>query len=154
MKGWTAIGVFCEDIREEKSGTETLVGVLPDNMGTDFPAVLPKLCVYIRVHVSIDIEYKMISARMTLLDKRDQSMGSFDANFIKQTQAESRKNGASFSGFIFRALAAIFPIAGPGRLVLTAKVDDEEIVCGSLNIASPPAIASSPPAGQSPTAAS
>ena len=31
----SAVAIFCQDIREEKAGTVSIVGILPDNISSD-----------------------------------------------------------------------------------------------------------------------
>ena len=51
--------ILCEDIRDERSGTETLVGVLPDNVAIRGPrGVMPKLAVYLRIQIDDAVDVR------------------------------------------------------------------------------------------------
>jgi hypothetical protein len=47
MIGVRAMGVFCDDIREEVQGMHSLVGIYPDNVNVPVvPRMMPKLGLY------------------------------------------------------------------------------------------------------------
>lgn len=135
MPPWQAVGLFCEDIREEKSGQDTLVGILPDNVNlTKIPGVIPKLCLYVRVHVDLEADITAIVASLRFPDGTEQSLGSFDSDFIKKTQKEAREKGAPFAGFIAKGIGGPLNVSVPGQILAIAKIDNEEVVCAFVNI--------------------
>ena len=139
MPSWQVVGLFCEDIREEKTGVDTLVGILPDNLNvTVMPGLLPKLCVYLRIHIDVNADVRSITAVLRLPPSTDKSLGGFESHFIKETQEDSRKKGAPLAGFIIKAVGGAMNIPAPGRLLAIVKINDEEVVCGSLNIQKAP----------------
>lgn len=55
----SAISFFCEDIRKEFNGGETIIGLMSDNLTVEMPpvapppghqAALPKICIYTRIN--------------------------------------------------------------------------------------------------------
>ena len=146
---WNIVGLFCEDIREEKTG-HTLLGIFPDNMNVaSLPGALPKLGIYIRCHIDPLLEIKSLSAKLRFVDGEETQLASFDEATIKKTQADTREKGTPLAGFIMLAVAMMVQIKAAGRLLVIVNVGDTEILAGSLNIevdpASLAATASPPP---------
>lgn len=134
MRGWSAVGLFCEDIRQEINGIETFVGVLPDNLAIPaVPGMMPKLGIYTRVHITPDFDVKKISVRVDFFNgKRLQDLGSFNEEAINREKASARETGSPLIGFIFRATISPAPVTEFGRILLWVKIDDEEWPCGGL----------------------
>jgi hypothetical protein len=149
--GTRAIAIFCEDIREEKSGQITLVGIFPDNLNLPrVPSLAPKLGVYVRVTFDPQSRLpKQISARLQTPweASRNLQLGNADANLIATAVANSRKNNLPVVGIIMQAMLSPFPIPTAGQIVIYVKVDDEEYPCGVLNLIVPTSTSSnaSPP---------
>jgi hypothetical protein len=137
MKRWDAIGFFCEDVRQEVSGTETIVGVMPDNVAIQGQpgGSLPKLGMYVRIHITTDLEVKTISVTADFFDGANrQVIGIFDEAQIAQEKDKARSSGAHLIGFVFRAILSPFPVSQFGRILLRAKIGEDEAICGGLNI--------------------
>jgi hypothetical protein len=134
------IGLFCEDIREEASGQHTIVGVMPDNFQHpgDFPIAIPKLGIYLRVHIGVEEEPTPLSATLEL-GEFVQQFTDFDADFIRKAQTEAASTGSPFAGLITKAVAAPFPINGLGRLRLVVTRRGQATEVAGLNITSAPA---------------
>jgi hypothetical protein len=132
---WSAVGLFCEDVRDEAHSRHTLLGVLPDNMDVPkFPGTLNKLGVYVRVHIDATADVGPLEVRIKVFDNDEQVLGGFDAESIKKQQEIARGNQTPTAGFIISAVAGRIPIARPGRINLIAQVGEESIVCGSLRL--------------------
>lgn len=167
---FSAVTVFCEDIREEKGGTDTLVGLLTDNLNlqgmTEPPSGLPsgsipvpgipKLGIYTRVVVPADTKLKLIVAFFTLPSGKESVIGEFDANLIEKATAEARSFGSPICTLLGKTVVAPLLIRSPGgRFLVTVRAGGEEIIAGTLNIMfAGPATASPPPPSQSPSDAS
>lgn len=126
---WSAIAIFCEDIREEKSGQDTLVGILPDNLRVaSVPGMMPKLAVYVRIHVLRAARVREVNVRLEMLD------GTF-APVNDLTEVLARDAGTSESiGLLAKTLISPFPVTATGRVKAIATVDGTDYVCGSLTI--------------------
>lgn len=150
MRPWHAIGLFCEDVRQEKNG-QSLMAIWPDNVQVpQIPGALPRMAVFVRVQVEPTADIGAISAKILFPDKSEHPIGDFSAEQVKETQKTSREAGAPWAGFMLTAIAFGFPIEQTGRLLLVAKIGDEEIVCGGLNVVlgekvTPSSTASLPP---------
>lgn len=145
MPNWSAVGLFCDDIRSEASGVDSLIGVMSDNVAVpSVPAMLPKLGIYTRVNIRIDAEVETISVKADFFDGiHQQSLGTFDAETVAREKEGAARRGSPLIGFIFRTLLSPLPIQQYGRIRLWAKINDEEFICGSLNFEPPPGADSS-----------
>lgn len=144
MPGITAMGVFCEDIREEKTGTQTLVGVYPDNLNIPtVPAALPKLALYMRIAVDPFVDAEQMSVWLISPKGDERKINDIDTKLVAQTQANSRKSGTPFATMISRIIAPAFPVTEYGRMKALLRIGSEEIICATLNFQVPPASPSS-----------
>jgi hypothetical protein len=139
------MGLFCEDIREEKSGIRTLVGILPDNVYVgNIPGFLPKLCIYFHIHLDSESNVSSIKARLKFPGAPTIDVATFDA-LIEPTKADAKANGMPFAGFI--ATAAFVPtrVTQLGKIEAFVEVDGTEYICGALNLVqAQPALSTSP----------
>src|SRR5215208_8095167 len=101
MQPVSAVAIFCEDIREEQSGQNTIVGTLPDNLVVQAPptgtpstasAVMGKLAVYLRINFDIDdkpqeVTIKLLNTNGTLLTE-----GGWDRSVMDKAFADSKAN--------------------------------------------------------------
>lgn len=134
------VGIFCEDIREEKQGTETVVGILPDNVNVEaFPGVFPKLGIYVRAHVSIDHLPSAISLRMVHGEgAADADLTVWEESFMAKARAQSASNGAPHYGLITKAVLSGFRVEAPGRISIVARIDGEDSIIASMNVQAKP----------------
>jgi len=130
----TCIGLFCEDIREEKSGQDTLVGVMPDNLSVgQIPAVIPKLGIYVRIQLESDDNPRSLSVKVRMPGGMELSMGTLD-ELVARAKADAEKSGVPFAGMISRSVLSPVPIPLPGKIEAIVEVDGAEYVCGVLNV--------------------
>jgi hypothetical protein len=132
IRCWT---LFCEDIREEKGGTDSLVGVLLDNIEVPvIPTALPKLGMYTRLGFSLSAAPDNTLVLLRYPDGREQQLAEFSKERIEKEIEKAKTSGAPFAGFVSRGRAVPFPIAQTGRLLVVVKSSDTEIVSGHLNV--------------------
>src|SRR5204863_1010 len=98
----SAIGIFCEDIREEKSGQVTLVGILPDNVvmprippeiaekNPSARPIIPRIALYVRVHVGADEAMQPLRLKLILPNDSEMEIGTIDTDLITKSQNEAR----------------------------------------------------------------
>jgi hypothetical protein len=133
MRTHSVIGLFCDDIRQEKSGQDTIIGVMPDSLAIPAaPGFLPKLCLYIRFRLSAEIKPKIITITLASPDSHENYSISIEQETISKAFSESKENGHPFVGLISRTTMSPFPIEIPGRFNIIVNIDDEEDICGSL----------------------
>jgi Family of unknown function (DUF6941) len=137
------VGFFCEDIREEKSGQDTIIGILPDNLQVaQTPGMIPKLGVYIRFLLDKDDAVKSINIRVAPPASPEMPIGDL-GHLIEQAKAEAASRDMPYAGMIAKAIMAPFPVFAPGRIAIIVRVDGVDRVCAVLNVVS---------AGPTPTA--
>ena len=146
--------LFCEDLREEKSEQNTLIGILPDNVAVlAFPGVMPKLAIYVRIHLDAASSIpKAIVAKLISTDGQEIDLPSWDMAVIDKAFIDAKANGTPLVGLVLRAVLAPLPISKAGVMVVKAIIDGTEYVAGNLRFIAAPATASAPPALQSPSA--
>jgi hypothetical protein len=156
MRDWHAIGLFCEDIREEKSQQDTLIGILPDNISVpSFPGGIPKLGVYVRIHLSAETNIGSISITLHFPNGDKMLLGGFDDKLIREQRTLSGEKKNPFIGLVSKVIASPVVFTQAGRILLVINVGGEEMICGALNVELAPNPSSSAlqqPAAQSPTA--
>src|SRR5215216_4079886 len=134
MRQWHAIGLFGDDLRQELGNRASLMGVYPDNANiAGGSVVLPRLAIYVRIHIAPDADLGPISVKIRFPNGEEDVLGEYDVNSIKQTQGLVRDKGGPWVGLIVSAIA-LQVRAEEGRILLVAKVGDDEVVCGSLNL--------------------
>jgi hypothetical protein len=136
------VGLFCEDIREEKSDQLTLVGILPDNVNIPPPpptgatrAMIPKLCLYVRIYFDLEDDLKEMKVKLSFPDSpiEDIDVGGIGEELIRNSREQAVTNGLPIAGIIHRAVLQGFTLPGAGKI--TAVVESEQMrrTCAVLN---------------------
>jgi len=157
----STVAIFCEDVREEKNGQNTIVGTLPDNLAIVGPPLvgaglphLPKFACYLRVNVNAQSKPKALSAKVIDAKGTTIAQTEWAQSLIDAAYESSKANKMPLAGFIFKFSSGPFPIVGNGNVKAVVTVDGVEYVAGAVNIqVNPAATASEQPASQSPAAA-
>ncbi|SRR6266545_1445693 len=149
MEGTRAVGVFCDDIREEKSGQDTIIGILPDNMKlSQIPGVLPKLGIYIRIHIDPKNPPKEIRARLSTPWGQDFDVGHVDHATIATALKQAAVRDLPLAGIVLKAILAPFAFNSGGLATVSVIFDGKESVCAMLNLIAvdaPTSATASPP---------
>jgi hypothetical protein len=136
------VGLFCEDIREEKSGQFTLVGILPDNVNVPAPpdpqnkdskAVIPRLGLYIRVHLGFKDDPGPMTLKLILPDLSEIELGTINTELIENSKTQALANDLPFAGILQHALLQGFTIPGAGKVVAVLDSKGERHTCAVLN---------------------
>ena len=160
MVKFSAVCLFCEDIREEKSGQDTLVGTLPDTLNLDGPplpasaktVMLPKIGFYFRINFNAqDEKPQLASARIENPSGTTIVHGEWDASLIDKAFNDAKANQLPFAGLLLKIVAGPIAMAlGEGKMVATVTIDGTDHVIGALKVVTPSV--SSQPVSQSPPA--
>lgn len=140
MNDISIVALFCSDVRQERGGTETIVGVFPDNVDVpSIPSGFTQLCVYVRMHVRPSFCPTKIITRLVLpdgseLDRSEMEMGLFERSREKAVAGKS-----AYFGLIARFVMAPMPITQEGRLQAIVSVDGKDHIAGALNFRLAPA---------------
>jgi len=129
-------GFFCEDIREEKSGQDTIVGILPDNMFVaTFPSVTPRVGIYLRVHFNPLKPPKKITAKFTAPWGESFAIGLAEKEIIDVAVAQAKERSLPLTGVILKAMMVPFKMQQAGLALATVSVDGgKDVVCAMLNL--------------------
>jgi hypothetical protein len=132
----SVIGLFCEDIREEKASTTTIVGVLPENMALlkDPPLALPRLGLYIRIHLDASTEILPISAKLVMPDGASLSLGNVDQTVIENGARSSREANLPVTGVIIGGVFSPLMIHKIGKILAVVTIGSEEYIAANLNV--------------------
>ena len=127
--------LFCDDLREEKSGMDTLVGVHPDNINVpSFPFSFPKIAIYTRINLDAADSPGDISIVISVPNEDDVLLSTLDTEMITNAQTKSKKDGSAMVGLISKAIAANFTVPAPGQVKITVKIKGKKYVGGVLNV--------------------
>jgi hypothetical protein len=143
MAPFSAVCVFCEDVREEKSGQYTIVGTMPDNLivkkarpAPNARPFLPKMGIYLRIH--LDAEQNVpteVSAKIINTDGQVVVQTIWDHPMVDKAFVDSRANRMPLVGLIFKVVLSPFPITDEGgKIIAVVIVDGIERVAGDLNV--------------------
>src|SRR5437870_1805794 len=115
MRPVTAIALFCEDIRAEVLGTDSLVGVLPDNLAIGpTPGFLPKLAIYLRLQIYDETQVQTIKGKVILPGGQEIELATFEN--IQDTKKKALENGMPYAGLVGKAVMSPVPIEQYGRI--------------------------------------
>ena len=134
MLSRSVIALFCDDIREEKTGAVTLIGIYPDNINVPaFPFVFPKLAIYTRINMDVHDSLGKILIRISAPGKEAELLTEIDEETIAKSQMNVKKQGSPILGFINQIVAAPYVVTESGQVKITAKIEDVEYIGGVLN---------------------
>lgn len=145
MQSFNVMALFCEDIREEKSGTFTLISILPDNVTVAKPTnerddsrsiphrALSRICVYVRINFDPNYDLPDPSMRLVSLDGNIIELGNIGTDVIARARDEAKARGNTLAGVIFRAIFERFQVHKSGAVTLEIQFGDEVQIAGALN---------------------
>lgn len=134
---FTAVALFCEDIRDEVEETFTLVGLLPDNIVVQqLPGMLPKLAVLIRIHLRLDhvddeapLIFRIHTPGAETLEN------SISADLVVKSRADAEKLGTPFVVVNAKVRASPFAIKAAGQVQVTVEYRDSgEVLAAIVNL--------------------
>jgi hypothetical protein len=132
MSGIGGFALFCEDIREEVGGTETLVGVLGGGvLLPELPFKFSKLGIYVRIQFAENWTSWPIRCLLTQPDGK-----SIEIGVIEHDSFARRSTRPGSDGVVGVTLAAARAIEAreEGYLVVSLAYDDQKADIGSLEI--------------------
>lgn len=151
---FAGVTLFCDDIREEHSGINTLVGIYPDNVVVEaIPFAFSKLALYTRLTVPGDFEVEPINVSL-FVGGEERPLASITAELVEKAIQDAKRDGAQIGGMISRAVYAPFPVLVPTRMRVVAKSTTYQLEMATLSVreGTRPTTTSheSPPSEQSP----
>jgi hypothetical protein len=135
MSDVSVVALFCDDIRQEKNGTVTIVGVYPDNVNVaSIPGSLLKLGVYLRIHLAPTFDPVPITTWMELPDGKEIHKDEIDSKLLRESLDKVNKNSGPYAGVIASFVLGNFAIPAAGRLKAMVQIGEKKIIAGALNI--------------------
>lgn len=135
MQRISAVAFFCEDIRREIGGTDTIVGIWPDNVAVpEFPFSFPKLALYVRVNLDPHYDPGQMQFFLRHPDGEEHDVSEIDSEVVDKARNEALSEGKVLCGLIFRAIRVGYrlPMAGVYYGILRHSGGEE--ICGLLNL--------------------
>ncbi len=154
MQSPSVVGVFCEDLREERSGQPILISVFPDTVEVPMiPIVMPKLGLYIRIHLDAGSQPpKTITSKVISSDGSELVLPSWTEDVITKGFDDAKTNAIPLVGLLLNAVLSPFPVNKPGLIVAKILIDGNEYIACNMNVRAS-ATSSAQPASQSQPAA-
>lgn len=142
------MALFCEDIREEKNGVFTLIGIMPDNVNVEISEVpkdgeknaelsvplLGKICAYVRINFDLDTVFRIVKLRLVGPGGEINDLGTLDAATFENAKEKAKERGAISAGVITRVVLGGLNLSKPGPLKLEAEIDGETYLAGAITI--------------------
>lgn len=133
--GHDIVAVFCDDVREEKTGADTIVGVMKDSIRvSQLPGIAPKLFVYLRINATFDALSKQVSVRLDTPWGETIPLGEITDELADEARQTFEKHGAPIVTVIAKTEFVPFKFIRPGRLSVVATVGGVDRVVGTLNV--------------------
>lgn len=130
----SVITLFCDDVRNEKEGLVSLIGIYSNNINVpDIPFVFPKLVMYTRIHIDVADEIENIIIRVSPPDGDDHDLTHMDRDFISESQENSRDKNVPIVGLMSQAVSAPFIVRQEGLFKIKVVIDDDEYLGGVVN---------------------
>jgi hypothetical protein len=147
----TVVTLFCEDVRDEKAGTVSLIGVMSDNINVNTlgaedrdgdgqvtlkpgSRTLPRLCVYTRVNFDPNDDLKSISMKITLPGGEDSFDSAVEPEIIEQSKSQAKEKRNLLAGLISRIELGGTPLAKSGVLLVEVAIDGDTYLAGAMNV--------------------
>ena len=139
------VGLFCEDIREEKSGQLSIIGIMPDNLtipappsvkeGSERPqGILPKLGLYVRVQIGLEDEPGPMEINLIFPDGNALRLSGFGDDLIESAKRQAKENALPIAGMLSHAVLVGVPVSGPGKFLAVVDAKEGRQTCAVLNL--------------------
>lgn len=128
-----AVALFCDSVRRENGGSDTLVGVMPDNISIQqIPAMLPRLSLYVRIQFDPQAELSPVSLEISAPDGKSIVLGTLDREIFDAARRNAIEGGKPYAGVIARTEMSPFQVLTPGRVDAIVKTAAGDLLAGHL----------------------
>jgi hypothetical protein len=139
MKGISAFALFCEDIRREGSGRDTIIGTTGGTLRVpSFPGGLRRLALYVRISFDADGEYTKpvwVDVELSNGEVERQDNKPVPAEMIARSVARAKEKGDPFGTIISRMrLEEPVQFNEPTRISAVLHCGDERKVIGFFKV--------------------
>jgi len=134
------LAIFCEDIREEKTGQDTLIGIMADNIAVPAtPVMLARLAIYTRIYFNSSAEPVPINAVVQMPSGEKHELGMADTALVREALNTAKSNRAPLAGVVLKGIFSPLPLPSLGAINAIVRVGAREHVVGTLNVVIDPA---------------
>lgn len=134
MHELSAIALFCDDIREEKSGAHTIIGIMGDNIIVPgFPGAVPKLAIYVRLHIPVETAPEEYRILFNFPNGERVLINTIEHDLIKNTIRDAKKAKNKIAGIFSQLIASPFPVERAGRIEVELEWSGGKMFIGGLN---------------------
>jgi hypothetical protein len=139
MEPISVLSLFCDDIREEKRGSDILVGILPDNVNVPkIPFSFPKMAIYTRINLDPECDPGELSVTVRSPSGVALFAATLDANVVQKAITEAKASGSPIAGLINRTISMNWHVKEPGRVTVIVTAHGKEYLAGALNLQQTP----------------
>jgi hypothetical protein len=153
---YSAVGWFCDDVREEKGNKETIVGIYSDTVSvSSFPGAFKRITIYVRIQADVDQEVSTLKLFLSVPGVEGEGeVGIFSLDGLKEGQERSKQRGLPFITLITQATIEPLMVPSEGLIKATLQFNDHRTVVAAMlvRLRSSPSSASEPPSELSPIA--
>ena len=138
MRPTVAIALFCDSVRQEKSGSESIIGVMSDNVNiAKVPSLIPRVSLYVRLQIDRDVDPNPIKILLSTPDGREEPIMDVDPTTVDKSRESARERDKPFGGVVCRVEMAPFHVPTYGRLGVIVQTKTERIIAGTLAFLKP-----------------
>ena len=139
----SCVGLFCEDIREEASGSHTIVGVMPDNITLARPGgaassdalLFPKMGIYLKLNLDVGARPTgRITTGVSFPGMSEIALGAFEPEALETAFASAIESGLPVVGVIFKAVLSPLQFRESGLATAYVTLEGQKLVGAVLNI--------------------
>jgi len=135
MGKYSAVTLFCEDIRIEKSEQQTLVGVLKDALEiTKIPGALPRLAVFTRLSADVDFDMSELTVRFLEPSGKLIAENIIENEMIKNARDRAIRTNNPTHGVVAMFQLSMLPVESEGIFSVVCTVNGSETRSGYINI--------------------
>ena len=98
---YSAIGWFCDDVREEKGNKETIIGIYSDAVTVaSFPGAFKRIVVYVRIHADVNEEVNALKLLLRVPGLDEEEVADFSLEGLREAQERARGRGIPYVAFV------------------------------------------------------
>jgi hypothetical protein len=133
MSELTGFALFCEDIREEKKGSSTFVGVFPSGITVDeFPVDFGLVWIFSRVIVPVDWDKGPIDCVLVNTDGQETVVGEIQQDFLSQLRSGKARQDNALS--LTLTTNAELEFAQSGNVFVIMRYGSTDVTIGRLRV--------------------
>src|SRR5437868_4830596 len=140
---YSAVGWFCDDVREEKSNRETIIGIYADSVSvSSFPGAFKRMVIYVRIHADIDQEINQLRLFLRVPGVDEDELANFDLHGLEAGRERARQRNMPFVDMVTQVTVEPLTVPSEGLVEATLQVNEERTLVAALLVRQRPIPAS------------